>query len=52
MFQCLVIHTSLDDIYYIHAPARYILLRLLSGLVTCVKSRFLEYPNARPIIGA
>jgi hypothetical protein len=26
MFQCLVMRTSLDNIYYVHAPARYILL--------------------------
>jgi hypothetical protein len=53
MFQCLVIYISRDTNYYIHVPARYILLRPLSGLVTCsVRAGFLEYRNARPIIAS
>jgi hypothetical protein len=34
MFQCLVMYISLNEIYYIHTRARYILA--ISGLATCV----------------
>jgi hypothetical protein len=37
IFQCLVMHISRDEIYYVHARTRYILLSHDSyGLVTCV----------------